>query len=600
MTDGNLKFSQMKNNVQYILITGIVFITGLLAGRYFFSAPQGSGSEAHTHEHSKGTAEEVSIWTCSMDPQIRQPEPGLCPICGMELIPLDESGTDDPLTLTMTESAIRMAGIQTSRVGTGSVGEEGAESWLINGKILPDERQIYSQPPHINGRIESLYVTYEGMYITKDSKIAEIYSPEIIAAQREFLEALKLKDVNPRMMEAARNKLKFLKIPDSFIAELENTGEVVETFPLLAGESGYVLNKNVEVGDHVDDGQILFDIYNLNSLWAVFDVYEKDLSKIKIGDIIEFRVAALPDQVFRTRIDFINPLLDQGSRAVRIRGQISNHNRLLKPQMLIRGKVKISGHSQDGQLLVPKTAVLWTGRESVVYVKDTTIDIPSFSFREIVLGPATGSFYRVLSGLEPGEEVVTNGVFAVDASAQLNNRKSMVNRLVAQDMEVSGRESVTVARVDPDLVTEGAAEDLKNILEAYIRLKDVLVTGEEEAVKEAVRNLGTVLRELKERSDLGPHNDDWNRNVKNFGAHLKIFDKDEELEDWRQNFVALSDVLIRWVSQFGNPTDEELYIQHCPMANNDYGADWLSYDEKIRNPYYGESMMTCGVIQETL
>ena len=250
-----INYKIMNNTIKYGLIVVVIFALGLIAGRFLFNL---KNTESQVEVHEDHITENETIWTCSMHPQIKQPEPGQCPICGMDLIPLETSSTQDPTVLTMTTEAIRLANIQTQTVGGPMSGEEAAESWLINGKILPDERQIYAQVPHISGRIEALAVTYEGMYVKKGSKVADIYAPVIVAAQQEFLEAQKLLDVNPNLLEAVRNKLRFLKIPDTFIKNLENTGEIVETFPLLAGESGYVLNKKVEIGDYVNSGQVLF------------------------------------------------------------------------------------------------------------------------------------------------------------------------------------------------------------------------------------------------------------------------------------------------------------------------------------------------------
>lgn len=585
----------MNNTIKYGLIIIAIFALGLVAGRLFLNPDK---SELQVQEHEDHLAGEETIWTCSMHPQIRQPEPGQCPICGMDLIPLETTSAQDPTALTMTTEAVRLANIQTSTVGGPLKQNESADSWLINGKILPDERQIYAQVPHIAGRIEGLGVTYEGMYVKKGSKIADIYAPSIIAAQQELLEAQKLTDINASLLDAARNKLRFLKIPDAFIEKLENTGEVVETFPLLAGASGYVLNKKVEIGDYVSSGQVLFDIYNLSSVWAVFDVYEKDISRIKQGDVIEFSALAIPDKTFKTRIDFINPLLDQETRAIRIRGQITNRGGILKPQMLIRGRLLTDHKAGQDQLLIPKTAVLWTGRESVVYVQDTTMDIPTFSFREVTLGPEIGSQYRILDGLTEGEKVVTNGVFAVDASAQLNNQRSMMNRMV----ETPGGEDHTemIHPVDPEIVTEEAEKELEKVLEGYIQLKNDLIIGESDQIRLALENFNKVAESLANRDDLGTYNEAWNIHLKNFKRHLNLLTEESDVEGWRKAFVPLSTVLIRWIREFGNPGEDRVYVQHCPMANNDQGADWMSMDLEIRNPYYGEQMMTCGSTQDTL
>src|SRR5690625_166338 len=325
----------MKNNIKYGILIGLVFLGGLFLGRWIFMTEPVQTTDHETHE----AEEDETIWTCSMHPQIKQAEPGLCPICGMELIPLESSSDQDPTVLTMTDEAVRLAQIQTTTIGGFAENESTANPWLINGKILPDKRQIYSQTPQMGGRMEYLAETYEGMYVTEGSTIEQIYSPEVVTAQRELLEAQKLQDLNPNLLESARRKLRYLKISEKFIENVEATGDVVETFPLLAGKSGYVLNKKVEVGDHVLSGQVLFDIYDLSSVWAVFDVYEKDISKITKGDVVEFSAMAVPDRTFKARIDFINPLLDQETRAIRIRAQVANRGGVLKPQMLIRGRL---------------------------------------------------------------------------------------------------------------------------------------------------------------------------------------------------------------------------------------------------------------------
>lgn len=583
----------MNNKIKYAILIGVVFISGLFLGRWLFSTETVQTEEYVAHE-----TEEETIWTCSMHPQIKQPEPGLCPICGMDLTPLETSSDQDPTVLSMTDEAVRLAQIQTTTIGNTANQETTVHSWLIHGKIMPDERYIYSQTPHIDGRIESLTVTYEGMYISEGTTIAEIYSPEVVAAQRELLEAQKLEDINPNLLESARRKLKYLKISDKFIEDLETSGKVVETFPLLAGKSGYVLNKKVEKGDHVLSGQVLFDIYNLSSVWAVFDVYEKDISRIKKGDVLEFSALALPDRTFKTRIDFINPLLDTETRAIRIRGQVTNRGAVLKPQMLIRGNLITKPKADLEQLTIPKTAVLWTGRESVVYVQDTTMDIPTFSFREVMLGSEIGNQYQVLDGLTEGDKVVTHGVFAVDASAQLNNQRSMMNRMV----ESPGHEdhSEMIHPVDPEIVTEGAEKDLNKILNTYIQLKDQLIAGNAEPIFHALNTMQEEVESLSDREDLGSYNDVWNTHLKNFSHHLIRLMESSDVKGWREEFLPLSSVLIRWVKEFGNPKTEHVYVQHCPMANNDQGADWLSMEIEIRNPYYGEQMMKCGITQDTL
>lgn len=590
----------MNNKIKSIVIIALVFAGGILLGRWLTDGGSGGENDSATHA-AQDKESEVSVWTCSMHPQIQSPDPGICPICEMDLTPMTSDSGNDPFVLTMTENAVRLANIQTSVIGNGQTEMISDDAWRIHGKILPDERNIYSQTPRIEGRIESLQVTYEGMYVTEGSTVAEIYSPEIVAAQRELLEAKKMQSSHPELLEAARRKLSYLKISPEFIRKVEESGEVIETFPLQAGKSGFVINKKVEPGDHVSSGQVLFDIYNLSSVWAVFDIYEKDIGKIREGEWIEFSAPGIPGQSFRTRVEFISPLLNQESRTIRVRGQVSNPNRLLKPEMLIQGQLTGKRSSGDDRLLIPKTAVLWTGRESVAYVQDTTMDIPTFAFREINLGSESGSHYVVLDGLNAGDRVVTHGVFAVDAAAQLNNQRSMMNRLIGEDATGEEEDSWdNIEQVDPDVVTAGARKDLNQILEAYIALKDELIEGDHEKIFASLSQLQSVSNQISPRNDMEGYNDTWNDHVKNFKSHLDLIVQKDGVEEWRSAFSPLSQVMIYWVLEFGNPGKPEVFVQHCPMANDDQGGDWLSYDSQIRNPYFGDAMMACGITKETL
>src|SRR5699024_5516111 len=206
------------------------------------------------------------------------------------------------------------------------------------------------------------------------------------------------------------------------------------------------------------------------------------------------------------------------------------------------------------------------------------------------------SLYKVIDGLNAGEKVVTNGVFSVDAAAQLNNQRSMMNRLVGEQETAEE----TIEQEDPESVTAGGRQDLSAALEAYIALKDDLIEGKPEEIRSSLAHLQSVAGDLGEREDLSSFSSDWNSHVKNFKSHLGLLLKEKDVEGWRTAFSPFSQVMIHWVLEFGNPGKSEIFVQHCPMANDDEGGDWLSYDSNIRNPYYGEAMMACGVTTEAL
>ncbi|MCP3928210.1 MAG: efflux RND transporter periplasmic adaptor subunit [Bacteroidetes bacterium] len=236
----------MKNRFTYLAVFAALLIGFTIA--WFIKPIQHQNIAASQHQTKD------QDYTCSMHPQIRQNEPGLCPICEMDLILVGENASDDPLVLEMTKEAVKLSNIQTT-----TIGESGKVEKVISltGKIKTDERLTASQVAHIPGRIEQLFVTFTGDRVKKGQKLATIYSPELLAAQGELLEAAKFQDVNNSLLEAARNKLRYWKIPDAIIEEIEKSGKIKETFLLYAEAEGYVTNRRVSVGDYVRQGQVL-------------------------------------------------------------------------------------------------------------------------------------------------------------------------------------------------------------------------------------------------------------------------------------------------------------------------------------------------------
>lgn len=579
----------MKNSKEIILAIGAL-VVGLGLGYLLFGRDTNKAAPLDTEEHHHQDSADGETWTCSMHPQVRQNEPGICPICEMDLIPADVSSSNDPLVLEMTSEAVKLAQIETTVLGSaGSISKE----LTLSGKLQADERLVASQVAHIPGRIEQLFVTFTGERIKKGQKLASVYSPDLVAAQRELLEALKLKDVNPDLIAAARKKLQYWKIPLETIQEIEAKGEIKERFDLVAEVSGTVQNRHIAVGDYVKTGTILYDIISLHRLWVQFDAYEEDLAHIQVGDRVTFSTPALPGQTFSTRINFIDPLIDAQTRTATVRGEVSNSRRFLKPEMFIQGQLTARSNS-TAQLLVPKTAVLWTGPRSVVYVKVADTTIPSFAYREVELGDRVGDSYQVKKGLEVGEEVVTYGSFTIDAAAQLNNQKSMMNHLVG----VKGAKAPAIP--DYAATTSSAFKAvLGELALAYLPIKDALVETNAAATAEATKPFLTQLQQIDRQLLEGEPRFHWEKQWSNMLAHTKRMGESEDVELQRKQFDALSDLLINAIKSFGIE-DEVLYIQHCPMAFDNTGAEWLSTEEGILNPYFGDKMLRCGFVQETL
>lgn len=401
---------------------GLVLLAGLLLGWLFFHR---SGEEqSENHEHSQESTE-VSLWTCSMHPQIRQEEPGLCPICGMELIPLESGSKEamDPDAIQMSESAIKLADIRTMTVKKDYSNKEVD----LLGKVKPDERNIAELTARFGGRIEKLFVNFTGQHVRKGEKLATIYSPGLITAQKELLEAMEYKDSNPAFYRATRNKLKLWDLTDAQIDAIEAGGEPQNYFDILSPITGTVTMRHVAVGDYVKEGNALFQVINLERVWVMFEAYESDLPWLSQGDPVEFTIQSLPGEKFKGKVTYIDPFLDPKTRVANVRVELANPDLELKPEMFANGTIKprLSGNQKD--LLIPKSAVLWTGKRSVVYVLVPGHEEPTFRYHEITLGPEAGDFYVVENGLSEGEVIAVNGVFKIDAAAQLAGKPSMMN-----------------------------------------------------------------------------------------------------------------------------------------------------------------------------
>lgn len=413
----------MKSIKQNIKIIAPTLIVGLLLGWFLFHS---SNNEA-THNHEQETAAVETIYTCSMHPQIKQNKPGLCPICAMDLVPMatmeSEGEHVDPNEIQMTESALALASIQTTIVKMGIPTKE----LQLLGKVKADERNISELTARFGGRIETLSINYTGQQVKKGQKLGTIYSPELISAQKELLEALKYKTSNPSFYKASRSKLKLWDLTDEQIDAIETRGETKTVFDIQSPISGTVTQRHISVGDYIKEGAPLFKIIDLSKVWVMFDVYESDLPWIQNGDDVEFTLLSFPGKQFNGKVSFIEPFIDPQTRVAQVRVELRNSDGQLKPEMFANGTLKSNTAKNTNELLIPKSAILWTGKKAVVYVKVSDRKMISFIYRQITLGPEAGNFYIVSDGLSEGEEIATNGVFKIDAAAQLTGKSSMMN-----------------------------------------------------------------------------------------------------------------------------------------------------------------------------
>ncbi|MDT0689415.1 efflux RND transporter periplasmic adaptor subunit [Salegentibacter sp. F188] len=567
----------MKNrkNIIIILIT-------LLIGGFIGWLVKPSGDTAESSEHDHAAMEEDQIWTCSMHPQIRQQEPGDCPICGMDLIPLSEdNATGDPEVYRMSENALKLANVRTMIVGSGDAQKE----VRLNGKVVVDERNAYTQATHIPGRIEQLRVNFTGESVSRGQTLATIYSPELVTAQEELLQAQEIKEGQPELFEAAKQKLRNWKIGENQIQQILNNNQAIQRFPITADVSGIVTEKIADQGDYLEQGMPVYEISNLEEVWVVFDLYESELGWIEEGSTVEYTIRSLPGETFTGEISFIDPLLNSNTRVAMARVEVENENGRLKPGMFASGVVENQvGQESSEEIVVPKSAVLWTGERSLVYIKSELEDGAGFKLREVTLGPSLGDSYVIENGLQVGDEIVVNGTFTVDAAVQLAGKPSMMNPDINQEVL---NETFTLP--------EDARSKAAAVVENYLQLKDALVNDDFDSAKESASSLGRKLANI----DPNTFSEEARATMEQFKTQLqnrhKAVAAAGDISAMRSNFDEYSEVMINFASTF-QPLDQKLFVQHCPMADNDNGANWLSLSGEIRNPYYGEAMLTCGEV----
>lgn len=562
---------------KYILIALALLAGGLIG--WLLKPSTNQSVESSDHQHTESSDEQT--WTCSMHPQIRQTEPGQCPICGMDLIPAgsrSSSASSSPLMHEMTPEAVGMANVHTSLV-TG-VSPEG--ELFLTGKVKADERQVASVTAKFPGRIEQLFVNFTGQVVRQGERLATIYSPELVTAQKELLEAASTKASYRELYEAAREKLRLWKLNEKQIDALENSGKVQNQFDVLADKSGIVTQRNIAVGDYVSTGSVLFDIVDLSRVWIMIDAYESDLPFVKIGDEVSFTAAGIPGETFKAKITYIDPVINPNTRAASVRAETINSSGELRPEMFINARIRTSLRKGQSALAITRTALLWSGKRSIVYVKVPDTEFPTFEMREITIGPRMGEMWLVEAGLEAGEEIVTNGVFAIDAAAQLSGNYSMLMRPETKTMEVplEFRQQMTA------------------IADAYFKVKNALVEDNFQKARSGLAEVENALAKVEMRNLKGKAHDHWMSLKEQLSGAVTMMKEAKDLEALRQHFAMLSENILEVTESFGLEK-AKVYKDFCPMAFDNKGAFWLSESEEILNPYFGEAMLSCGELKET-
>jgi len=493
-----------------------------------------------------------------MHPWVKSDKPGKCTVCGMELVPVYEGGekSGQPSTdiVLLPEGAPNVTGIKTAEVRRRSL----ARSLRVAGMIEDDDSKHRILSAFTGGRIEKLFVNYEGAEVQAGQPIATFYSKDLIAAIREYKVAYG-QGPSP-LLTASQMRLQQLGLSKEQIAKAPQRSETDIFVEILAPLSGTVVKRYAYEGQYVQEGEKLFEIADFSTMWFQFVAYEQDLSLLKVGQKVTVRTPALPDKVFSAEIKFINPNLDNTTRSARVRVEIANPNRELRHKLYAEGTVEIDAPEV---LAVPRTAVLWPGNNPRVYVEQKP---GAYQQKRVILGRAGDDFWEILEGLKEGERVVTSGNMLIDGQAQLSN--------------VAAPSDESPPLPDPALEMNAAEhEAMENYLQTVADLTDTLARDDLGAFNVALAKLPAPPRgfppEVKKPEGPAP-----------------------DLATARSTFLPLSEAAAEYAMHV-RAHFPKLKIFRCPMSDTagkgiPKNARWIQFSASLRNPFMGREMLECG------
>ncbi|RCK76564.1 MAG: putative Co/Zn/Cd efflux system membrane fusion protein [Ignavibacteriae bacterium] len=354
------------------------------------------------------------IYTCPMHPSVVSDRAGACPVCGMALVKQTNRKNASVEDLAMLQS-ISLS--PTQRV-IANVATETVKIQTINRKINTVGIVDFAEPnlatvtARFSGRIEKVHVDYTGKLVSKNQPLFEIYSPALISAQKEFL--LAVKNSQDAMIEASLDRLQYyFGLSEQQISDLKKNQKALYTIAFHSPISGTVISKEIQEGQYVDEGMILYKLADLSKVWVYLEVYEKDIQFVKVGSEVQLTTESYPNESFVGKVTFIEPVVNSETRTVRVRTEFNNSTGKLKPQMYVTAQILTQSKNT---IVIPSPAVIYTGKRKVVWVE---VKENTFEPRDVIIGIETDNLNEIISGLNVGDKVVVTGGYLLDSESQL-------------------------------------------------------------------------------------------------------------------------------------------------------------------------------------
>ncbi|MBI3579952.1 MAG: efflux RND transporter periplasmic adaptor subunit, partial [Ignavibacteriales bacterium] len=372
----------------------------VLLGMLGLALISGCTSKQQEKTNTEQAASE-EYYTCPMHPSVRSNKPGACPVCGMALVKKSSlQQTSGAVVGGLNEVTLSPTQRVMANISTVAVERKTLESTIHTVGVIdyaePNYRHISMRFP---GRLEKLYVNYTGQKVKRGDPVADVYSPEAVSAQQEYILALESaeqadtseqNEATAQMLRQSEQKLLLWGFTEEQLAQLKKSKKIFQIVTIHSPIGGTVLKKNVDLQHYAATGEDIFDIADLSTVWVYLDIYEKDMQRIKIGQQVKISAEAYPNELFNGRITFVDPVLNGETRTVRVRAEFTNSFGKLKPNMYVSAHIAIP---TSNSIVVPTSAVLLTGKRSVVWVE---VKENTFAPRDVVLGTATDSYYEVL------------------------------------------------------------------------------------------------------------------------------------------------------------------------------------------------------------